>query len=82
MSDDHNRSKLPRSMTAKQFINLLDEMVVVSLADRTTKLVDGRSRYETFYKLNLTDIYEAHDLFQMLDRFNAEDPAKAGPESG
>ncbi len=73
---DHNPKprKFPASMTAKQFIALLDEMVVIALAERTSKLVDGRSRYETFYKLNLSDIYEADDLFHMLDRFNAQEP--------
>jgi hypothetical protein len=70
--NDPKPRKYPASMTAKQFIALLDEMVVISLAERTSKLVDGRSRYETFYKLNLTDIHEASDLFDMLDRFNTE----------
>jgi hypothetical protein len=61
--DDMKRlNSLPPPMTPQQFIALLDEFCILSLAKRTRRLVDNRSRYETFYTLSLTDIYEADAL--------------------
>ncbi len=50
---------LPPPMTPPQLIALFDEMCTLGLADRSRRLVDGGTRYETFYRLALTDIYEA-----------------------
>lgn len=69
---DCKPSKFPASMTAPQFIALLDEMVTLALAKRTSALVDDRSRYETFYRISVSDIYEADHLFQSLDHINAD----------
>ncbi len=60
------RARVPLSMTPEEFIAVLDEFCKVALASRTTRLVDGRSRRETFYTLNVTDIIEADALLKHL----------------
>jgi hypothetical protein len=53
-------------MIPDEFIAVLDELCQVSLAECTTRLVDGRSRRETFYTLNVSDIIEAAALLKDL----------------
>jgi hypothetical protein len=60
------RASVPLSLTPEEFIAVLDEFCQVALAKRTTRLVDGRSRHETFYTLNVTDIIEADALLKSL----------------
>jgi hypothetical protein len=58
------RARGPLSMTPEEFMAVLDELCQVSLAECTTRLVDGRSRRETFYTLNVSDIIEAAPLLK------------------
>jgi hypothetical protein len=62
--------KYPQSMTPPQLIALLDEMCSIGLAERRTRRVDNGSRDETFYRIALTDIYEAGLLLDKLNDFN------------
>ena len=79
MSDRPGTRKYPQSMTPAQFIALLDEMCAIALAERRRYRVDNGSRYETFYRIALTDIYEADVLLDKLNDFNEQNRA-ATPE--
>ena len=76
-STDDKPRKFPASMTSPQLIALLDEMCSIGCAARSTRLVQNHR--ETFYKLNVTDIWEADALLDTLDDMNASQGTEKGP---